>query len=115
MTPTSAYACVIARPAMTWPTPSSKHCPVAGRQMISRAEYDQRKATLDSASAAQLARQELEYTNILAPFDAVVASTHVDNFQVVQAKQPVVTLQSGNQLDVLFPDAGKPADQPAQP
>ncbi len=73
------------------------------RQMISRAEYDQRKATLDSASAAlSLARQELEYTSILAPFDAVVASTHVDNFQVVQAKQPVVTLQSGNQLDVLF-------------
>lgn len=73
------------------------------RQMISRAEYDQRKATLDSASAAlSLARQELEYTRLLAPFDAVVASTHVDNFQVVQAKQPVVTLQSGDQLDVLF-------------
>lgn len=73
------------------------------RQMISRAEYDQRKATLDSASAAlSLARQELEYTSILAPFDAVVASTHVDNFQVVQAKQPIVTLQSGDSLDVLF-------------
>lgn len=73
------------------------------RQMISRSEYDQRKATLDSASAAlSLARQELDYTRILAPFDGVVANTHVDNFQVVQAKQPVATLQSGDSLDVLF-------------
>jgi RND family efflux transporter MFP subunit len=73
------------------------------RQMISRAEYDQRKASLDSASAAlSLARQELDYTRILAPFDGVVANTHVDNFQVVQAKQPIATLQSGDNLDVLF-------------
>lgn len=73
------------------------------RQMISRSEYDQRKATLDSANAAlSLARQELDYTRILAPFDGVVANTHVDNFQVVQAKQPVATLQSGDSLDVLF-------------
>ena len=73
------------------------------RQMISRAEYDQRKATLDSARAAlNLARQEQDYTQILAPFDGVVASTYVDNFQVVQAKQPIATLQSGDMLDVLF-------------
>jgi len=73
------------------------------RQMISRSEYDQRKAALDSASAAlSLARQELYYTRILAPFDGVAANTHVDNFQVVQAKQPIVTLQSGDSLDVLF-------------
>lgn len=73
------------------------------RQMISRSEYDQRKAALDSASAAlSLARQELDYTRILAPFDGVAANTHVDNFQVVQAKQPIVTLQSGDSLDVLF-------------
>ncbi len=73
------------------------------RQMISRSEYDQRKAALDSANAAlSLARQELDYTRILAPFDGVVANTHVDNFQVVQAKQPVATLQSGDTLDVLF-------------
>ncbi|MDO9625979.1 MAG: efflux RND transporter periplasmic adaptor subunit [Pseudomonas sp.] len=73
------------------------------RQLISRSEHDQRKANRDSASAAlSLALQELEYTRILAPFDGVVANTHVDNFQVVQAKQPIVTLQSGDSLDVLF-------------
>ncbi|MDP2246030.1 efflux RND transporter periplasmic adaptor subunit [Pseudomonas sp.] len=73
------------------------------RQMISRSEYDQRKAALDSANAAlSLARQELDYTQILAPFNGVVASTYVDNFQVVQAKQPIATLQSGDSLDVLF-------------
>jgi RND family efflux transporter MFP subunit len=73
------------------------------RQMISRSEYDQRKAALDSANAAlSLARQELDYTQILAPFNGVIASTYVDNFQVVQAKQPIATLQSGDSLDVLF-------------
>ncbi|UJJ33066.1 efflux RND transporter periplasmic adaptor subunit [Halopseudomonas maritima] len=73
------------------------------RQMVSQAEYDQRKAQFNSAEAAlNLARQELAYTRINAPFDGVVARTHVEQFQVVQPNQPIATLYSGDSIDVVF-------------
>lgn len=73
------------------------------RQMVSQAEYDQRKAQFNSAEAAlNLARQELAYTRITAPFDGVVARTHVEQFQVVQPNQPIATLYSGDSIDVVF-------------
>jgi RND family efflux transporter MFP subunit len=73
------------------------------RQMVSQAEYDQRKAQFNSAEAAlNLARQELAYTRITAPFDGVVARTHVEQFQVVQPNQPIATLYSGDSMDVVF-------------
>ena len=54
------------------------------RQLVSRAEYDQKKAQLGSAEAAlKLARQELDYTQLRAPFDGVIAATYLDNFQVL--------------------------------
>ncbi|WP_305856841.1 efflux RND transporter periplasmic adaptor subunit [Balneatrix alpica] len=74
-----------------------------GQRLVSQAEYDQKKAQLSSAEAAlRLARQELAYTQLKAPFAGVVAATYVENFQVVQAKQAVVTLQAGNVLDAIF-------------
>ncbi|MEB3734461.1 efflux RND transporter periplasmic adaptor subunit [Halopseudomonas pachastrellae] len=73
------------------------------RQMVSQAEYDQRKAQFNSAEAAlNLARQELAYTRINAPFDGVVARTHVEQFQVVQPNQPIATLYSSDSMDVVF-------------
>ncbi|SEL77783.1 RND family efflux transporter, MFP subunit [Atopomonas hussainii] len=73
------------------------------REMVSRAEYDQKKAQLNSAEAAlKMAKQELDYTRLRAPFDGVIAATFLDNFQVVQAKQPIATIQAGNRLDATF-------------
>ncbi|MEL0167307.1 MAG: efflux RND transporter periplasmic adaptor subunit [Pseudomonadaceae bacterium] len=73
------------------------------RQMVSQAEYDQRKAQFNSAEAAlNLARQELAYTRIIAPFDGVVARTHVEQFQVVQPNQPIATLYTSDAMDVVF-------------
>ena len=73
------------------------------RQLVSRAEYDQKKAQLGSAEAAlKLARQELDYTQLRAPFDGVIAATYLDNFQVVQANQVVARIQAGKRLDASF-------------
>jgi len=73
------------------------------KQMVSRAEYDQRKAQFNSAEAAlNLAKQELAYTRLTAPFPGVIARTHVEQYQVVQPNQPIATLYAGESMDVVF-------------
>ncbi|MEH6566425.1 MAG: efflux RND transporter periplasmic adaptor subunit [Halopseudomonas sp.] len=73
------------------------------KQMVSRAEYDQRKAQFNSAEAAlNLARQELAYTQLHAPFDGIIARTHVEQYQVVQPNQPIATLYARDRMDVVF-------------
>ncbi|KAF1053210.1 MAG: Toluene efflux pump periplasmic linker protein TtgG [Stenotrophomonas maltophilia] len=73
------------------------------RQLVSRAELDQRRAELASADAAlKLARQELAYARLEAPFAGVIAQLPVQNHQMLQPKQPVAILQSADTLDVVF-------------
>lgn len=73
------------------------------RQLVARAELDQRKAQLDSAEAAlKLARQELGYARLTAPFDGVIAQLPVQNHQMLQPKQSVAVLQSADRYDVQF-------------
>ncbi|QCI11960.1 efflux RND transporter periplasmic adaptor subunit [Pseudomonas putida] len=73
------------------------------RNLISRAEFDQRRAERDTASAAlRLAQNELSFSRLLAPFDGTVAKVAVQNHHVVQAGQAVVIMHSSNTLDVTF-------------
>ena len=51
---------------------------------ISRAAFDEARAAFLSAQAQfDLAKDQLGYTELKAPFDGVIASVPVDNFQVV--------------------------------
>ncbi len=90
----------------------------------SKADYDRYQKMFDegATSAQQLemaqrsyevtkAREEkaaksLEDTQLRAPFDGVVARKIVDDFSNVQAKEPVVTLQTGAALEIVvnFPE-----------
>jgi RND family efflux transporter MFP subunit len=73
------------------------------RQMVSRAEFEERQAQYNQAQAAlNLAQQELAYTRLEAPFTGRVARIHADRFQVVQANQSIVTLYAGGTMDVVF-------------
>lgn len=73
------------------------------RQMVSRAEFDERQAQYNQAEAAlNLARQDLAYTRLVAPFDGLVARTHVERYQVVQPNEPILTLYAGKSMDVVF-------------
>ena len=71
------------------------------RKLISQAEFDSTQAQLKSAKAAlAAARDQLSYTRLTAPFSGTVAKRLVDNHQIVQANQGVLTLQNNNLLDV---------------
>lgn len=90
------------------------------RKLISPAQYDRKKAELAVAEAAlSRAKLDLEYTSLKAPYDGTISRRVAENFQNLQAKEPVLVLQSGNMLDIDFqlPEAifaMKPRQNPAE-
>ncbi len=73
------------------------------RKQVSKADFDRYKASRDVA-AAQLedARNALKDTYLKAPFDGIVAKRHVQNFEEVQAKQPIVFFQDNSKIEILI-------------
>ncbi|MBB1364288.1 efflux RND transporter periplasmic adaptor subunit [Shewanella sp. SR44-4] len=71
------------------------------RKLISQALFDSSKAQLKSAKAAlAAANDQVSYTRLEAPFSGTIAKRLVDNHQIVQANQGVMTLQNNQLLDV---------------
>jgi len=72
------------------------------KDFISRADYDQTVARRD-ITAAELAKAQkaLDDTSMRAPFEGVVARRFMENFQDVQAKQPVLSLQDTRRLEIV--------------
>ncbi|WP_447556020.1 efflux RND transporter periplasmic adaptor subunit [Vreelandella sp. EE22] len=80
------------------------------RQRSLRAQGAASQAVLDSAIAeferaeTQLdsARQELEYTTLIAPFDALIARRLVENYTTVPPNTEVVRIQDVSELRIRF-------------
>ena len=59
------------------------------------------KADVQSAQATvHTAKNQLDYTQLTAPFAGIVAQRFVENFQEIQAKSKVVSLQNMKDIDV---------------
>lgn len=72
-------------------------------QAVPRAEVDQKGTAMEVArSAFAAARKDLEDTGLTAPFGGVIARRLVEPFQSVQAKEPVVSLQNVDELEVVI-------------
>lgn len=73
------------------------------KKLSSQLQFDQTAAELKSAHAAlEQARDNLQYTRLLAPFDGIVARVDVENYQAIQAKTAIIQLQVDDQLDIRF-------------
>jgi RND family efflux transporter MFP subunit len=72
------------------------------RGAISRQDLDNRRRQFE-VEQAQLAsaKKALSDTELRAPFAGRIGRTYVDNFNNVQAKQPILLLQDLTQLDVV--------------
>ena len=71
-------------------------------QAVARAEVDQKRTAMEVArSRFAAARKELEDTRLLAPFGGVVARRFVENFQNVQAKEQIVSLQNLAEMEIV--------------
>jgi RND family efflux transporter MFP subunit len=72
------------------------------KKQVSRADYDRYRAGRDVARAQlEDARNQLKDTSLTAPFDGVISKRFVENFQKVQAKEPIVNLQDITRIEVL--------------
>lgn len=73
------------------------------RGVISEAQFDEIKAKRRQAQAAlSLAQDNVHYTRLKAPYGGTVARTEVENYQFVQAKQPILYLQGDKNVDIEF-------------
>ena len=73
------------------------------KRQVSKADFDRYRASRDVARAQlEDAQNALQDTTLLAPFDGVIARRYVENFQKVQAKEPIVFLQHIDKLEVLI-------------
>jgi RND family efflux transporter MFP subunit len=72
------------------------------KKQVSRADYDRYRAARDVARARlEDAANALKDTTLRAPFDGVIARRYVENFQKVQAKEPIVSLQDISRIEIL--------------
>ena len=70
---------------------------------ISRSDFDSRKAEMLAARAAlKRARDNLSYTKIYAPFSGEVSKLHAEQFEFVNVKQPIVTIQTTDSVYVTI-------------
>lgn len=68
---------------------------------ISRSDFDRIEAEWKNARAAlEKTTQELDYTELTAPFNGTVAARYVQRFEEVQAKEPVLALHDQSLLEV---------------
>ncbi|MEW4564417.1 efflux RND transporter periplasmic adaptor subunit [Bremerella sp. JC770] len=66
-------------------------------------DIEAKKAEIRALEAAvKSAQNQLEYATMTAPFDGEVAARYVDNFQTVQAKQPVFRLLNTTKIEVTI-------------
>ncbi len=72
------------------------------KKQVSKADFDRYRAARDIARAQlEDARNALKDTYLRAPFDGVIAKRFVENYQKVQAKQPIVYLHDISQIEIL--------------
>jgi RND family efflux transporter MFP subunit len=74
-----------------------------GRAGARQEDIDAQEAAIKSLEAkAEQARDALEDTELKAPFPGLIAEKHVDNYQFVQAREPIVSLQDLTQVDIVI-------------
>lgn len=72
------------------------------KKQVSKADFDRYRANNDIAKAQlQEAEDALDDTYLRAPFTGVIAKRYVENFEDVQAREPIVSLQDISDIEVL--------------
>ncbi len=75
---------------------------LAERNMAAEREKTDSKAAYDAAAAqVNIAKKALDDTVLYAPLAGVIADTFVDNFQNVNAEQPILSLQEIDSVEIV--------------
>ncbi|MFD1007626.1 efflux RND transporter periplasmic adaptor subunit [Oceanisphaera ostreae] len=72
-------------------------------QAVAKAEVDQKLTAMEVARSHYLsAKKDADDTRLTAPFSGVITKRQVENFSNVQAKEPIVSLQDLNNLEIVI-------------
>ena len=72
------------------------------KKQVSKADFDKYKSQADIAKARQKETEDtLSDTYLRAPFTGVIAKRYVENFEDVQAKEPIISIQDISEVEVL--------------
>ncbi|MFK5985039.1 MAG: efflux RND transporter periplasmic adaptor subunit [Pseudomonadota bacterium] len=70
---------------------------------ISKMDFDKLESVYQSTQADfSLAKQQLAYTELKAPFDGIIARRYIQNFEEIQSRQSIVTLNDNEILELKF-------------
>lgn len=73
------------------------------KKQISASDFDIAAAQLQSTLATfNAAKDQLSYSTLSAPFSGIVAKVEMENYQMLQASEIVMTLQDNKQFDISF-------------
>ncbi|WP_373236442.1 efflux RND transporter periplasmic adaptor subunit [Cohaesibacter celericrescens] len=73
------------------------------KKHVAKAALDTAKSTFSAAEVAlKMAKEDLGYTKLYAPYDGVVAQTNVERYQNVAAGTQIVQYQGLENIDVVF-------------
>ncbi len=72
-----------------------------GKKVVAATEYEKKKRDLDiSEAAVRNARDDLQNSEIYAPFSGITSNTYADNYQHIKAKETLIRLQNLSALQV---------------
>jgi len=82
--------------------------PLLVEQVISQASYDRTKSTYDTAVSSvknlkarlQIARHQMEDTQLRAPFDGIISTKTIENHEMVSAGQTVMSVLDISHLEI---------------
>jgi RND family efflux transporter MFP subunit len=73
------------------------------QKLIPESDFDKAKSNLLSATAdLRLAKAQLSYTKLLAPFDGVVSILNVKNHENVRQNEVILVIQTTDNIDITF-------------
>ena len=72
-------------------------------RLIPFSDFDKTKSSFLGAQAdLKIAKQNIDYTSLRAPFDGRISRVLVKNFENIQAKQPIMVVQTIDSIDLEF-------------
>lgn len=72
-------------------------------QAVAKAEVDKQRTAMDVAQADYaLAKKDFDDTRLVAPFSGVITKRYVENYSNVEDKEPIVSLQDLNDLEIVI-------------
>ena len=84
-------------------TDYERYSRLVDKKAVSVAVFQAKRKAFEVAEATmKIAEKALADTKLIAPFDGVVASTYVDKFQNIQAKQEILSLQGTTDIELII-------------